>query len=1142
MAVSPRVSIIMPLYNDEPFVAAALDSCLAQTVSDIEILAVDDASTDRTVAIVEEYARRDPRVRLIRQPTNLSAFQARRAGVAAANAPYLLFLDGDDELAPTAAESALVKAEATDADVVGFGVEIIVFDGRVPRKFEAALQPRHNSLSTPDIVPQLFPSGEEANGHIWRYLFASSLLRAAYDGVPFDLAFYRANDIPITLLALAHATKYVSIQDRLYKYYFRRGTSGHAIDDIERFRFLLSGVAPITAISERMQEVARKSAEGQRIVESYESARLHIIGNVLRNCIRYTSGDLQKECLALLVETVGDLDVIRAGAGFVREALTALSSHATEPSHPEAAPRSVLLTTAHLATGGLQGVLLEQAAQLVASGHRVTIAVMRDAGREVRLPSGVNLIQLTGDSILARIDHWVAVCDENDVDVIIDHHILYNENWPWFALAALAVGVPTIGWVHNFALRPLFDRSERASFLAAHLDVLLRVVALSPTDVAFWKLRGFERVAYLPNPASPLALVALGMDKERRHRSGRINLAWWGRLDPSTKQVQHLVQVAQHLRSRGVDFALKIIGPDSPGLTADQVRTDAVARGVDDAIELTGERDTAGLLSELDDAHLLVMTSAIEGSPLTIIEAQALGLPIVMYDLPWLVTARGNGGLVSTPPDDPGALADAILQIAHAPDRYDAMSEAAREYASSVAAIDHGALLEQLLAGTLPPEFSPEPSREDAELLVEWLLRFSERNIRSSRRGPQGGDEYKKMKRERDLAQSKLRQITDGASFKVGRALTFLPRKLRGTDPIPKRLKATILPVVRKVRERLPVNARRKSSVRPPLPQRAPHGSARPQRSPSPDVSVVIPVFNSAPWLDDCISSVLAQTAVSVEVICVNDGSTDGSQTILRRWAELDPRVTVLDQTNHGQSVSRNRGLDAAIGRYLVYLDSDDYWPTDSLSKLVSRADDDNLDVLLFDCVTFREGDVDEKTWRWYSRYYQRSKDYPEVRPGSDLMADMRSNRDYRPHIGLYLARTDFVRLLDLRFIPNIVHQDNPYTFRLLLGAERAAHVRIDAYARRIRPGSTITTLTADRSARGYFLSYLEMTRQLSRHVGDASSSEALQDIVDYVYRGASKQFALLSDESAEQIRALDPSPDAQATFASLVDSRDRAD
>lgn len=97
--------------------------------------------------------------------------------------------------------------------------------------------------------------------------------------------------------------------------------------------------------------------------------------------------------------------------------------------------------------------------------------------------------------------------------------------------------------------------------------------------------------------------------------------------------------------------------------------------------------------------------------------------------------------------------------------------------------------------------------------------------------------------------------------------------------------------------------------------------------------------------------------------------------------------------------------------------------------------------------------------------------------------------------------------------------------------------MRTDVYARRVRPGSTITSLTPDRSARGYFLSYLEMVRENAKLELPAGTSEAIDDIVDYVYEGARKQLSLVSPETAEKIRTLDDRDDAQATFATLMEA-----
>ncbi|MBD3942545.1 glycosyltransferase [Microbacterium sp. NEAU-LLC] len=309
----------------------------------------------------------------------------------------------------------------------------------------------------------------------------------------------------------------------------------------------------------------------------------------------------------------------------------------------------------------------------------------------------------------------------------------------------------------------------------------------------------------------------------------------------------------------------------------------------------------------------------------------------------------------------------------------------------------------------------------------------------------------------------------------------------------------------------------------------------------TPDVTVVVPIYNSEPWLDDCLSSVLAQTAITLEVICVNDGSTDGSGRVLQRYADQDPRLTIIDQPNSGQSVGRNAGLDAATGRYLVYLDSDDFWPGDTLAALVREADEKRLDVLLFDCFAFRDGDVSSATWTRYSTYYQRTREYRETRPGADMIADMRRHRDYRPHVGMYIARTDYVRRIGARFIPGIVHQDNPYTFRLLLDADRTAHIKSDVYARRIRPGSTITTLDDEKSAKGYFLSYVAMAREVDGRTFSPQVTDMLSEVVYGVFDGAQKRITVLPDDAIASLKALDSGIDAQIALRAMMSVRGRS-
>ena len=115
-----------------------------------------------------------------------------------------------------------------------------------------------------------------------------------------------------------------------------------------------------------------------------------------------------------------------------------------------------------------------------------------------------------------------------------------------------------------------------------------------------------------------------------------------------------------------------------------------------------------------------------------------------------------------------------------------------------------------------------------------------------------------------------------------------------------------------------------------------------------PLVSVIVPVYNAEKYLDTCLNSLINQTLSNIEIICVNDGSTDHSADILKKYASEDPRITVLSHENRGQGRSRNAGLAVARGKYVMFIDSDDYFELDSCETVVREMEAESADVLMF--------------------------------------------------------------------------------------------------------------------------------------------------------------------------------------------------
>ena len=115
-----------------------------------------------------------------------------------------------------------------------------------------------------------------------------------------------------------------------------------------------------------------------------------------------------------------------------------------------------------------------------------------------------------------------------------------------------------------------------------------------------------------------------------------------------------------------------------------------------------------------------------------------------------------------------------------------------------------------------------------------------------------------------------------------------------------------------------------------------------------PEVSVIIPVYNTADYLRECVDSVISQTYKDLEILLIDDGSTDASPAICDEYAKKDNRVVVIHQKNGGRSVARNTGLDNAKGTYLLFVDSDDYITGNAVEKLVNAQKEKNADMVIF--------------------------------------------------------------------------------------------------------------------------------------------------------------------------------------------------
>lgn len=217
-------------------------------------------------------------------------------------------------------------------------------------------------------------------------------------------------------------------------------------------------------------------------------------------------------------------------------------------------------------------------------------------------------------------------------------------------------------------------------------------------------------------------------------------------------------------------------------------------------------------------------------------------------------------------------------------------------------------------------------------------------------------------------------------------------------------------------------------------------------------VSVVIPVYNIAAHLCQCLDSVVGQTLTDLQIICVDDGSTDESPAILAEYAERDPRIRVIRQDNAGPGAARNTGLSQATGEYLIFLDSDDWFEVDFLRQMTVRAEETCADITICRSVEFdtRTGQKFPSDWMLKSQYLPKEVFSPEE------VVDYVFQFTYGwPWDKLY--RTAFVRRADLKYPELANSEDLVFVFPSLAVAERVAILQETLIHHRVNRSSSVS-------------------------------------------------------------------------------------
>lgn len=209
-------------------------------------------------------------------------------------------------------------------------------------------------------------------------------------------------------------------------------------------------------------------------------------------------------------------------------------------------------------------------------------------------------------------------------------------------------------------------------------------------------------------------------------------------------------------------------------------------------------------------------------------------------------------------------------------------------------------------------------------------------------------------------------------------------------------------------------------------------------------VSIIIPVYNVEKYLRECINSIINQTLKDIEIICIDDGSSDNSFDILEEYAKIDNRIKIIKQANQGVSTARNNGIRLSNADYICFIDADDYISNDYLEQMYNKIVETNADIIINDNIIKFSNDNKNKI----------GNEISQKRENGIYDINSKFIQSMYPSVWGKLYKKKMIFELGINFPCNLIHEDLCFNYKLLPYLRKAVQSNIGNYYYRQRQNS----------------------------------------------------------------------------------------
>lgn len=661
-----KVSVIIPVYNVERYLRVCLDSVVNQTLKDIEIICVDDGSTDGSPAILAEYAAKDPRVRVI-TGRNAGTVVARQYAIAAARGEWCLFLDPDDWLENDACARLMEREAHTDADILQYGFRIEETESR-PAAQRAASEAYFNRPAGRHPAASLFETIYVKRELSWNLIgrcVRTSVCKSAFAE---QCKAYSINetDVYAVFHIIAHAKFLEVFEDRLYHYRYGVGISTKRNLDLGEYGRMMGKLETARELKTFAASVAERFPDAPSVAERIgrmmaSTLFTSLVNRVPREADRKAGFEmLLRSCphdllAAALAERFDDQPYALADS---------LANCGGWQNRTRTTVARVGIYYFHLTMGGVQRVIAAEMAELRSRGLEVTLFVDDDGSPlELPIPTGVDVVRLPPlmgarpAPASVRFQALKSELESRRIDVFHSHQYLTPRLVHDVVAVSLGAGVPFFLSYHSVCTAALWSQPSVVPYVFEPnwLTLCDGVFTLSGLDAGIFRAEGI-RARELGNPV--LDVLDAAHPERQDPRDGKTVL-WIGRLSPE-KHPGDAIRVFAKLHRSDPTLRFILVGGGEEKVVA-HLRTLAAHEGVSTVTEFAGSQ--TDVVPYYARASVLISTSDYEGYSLVAQEALLAGVPVVSYAHPQLPLFRDNPSVVQVRPRDVDGMAAAVRDV-----------------------------------------------------------------------------------------------------------------------------------------------------------------------------------------------------------------------------------------------------------------------------------------------------------------------------------------------------------------------------------------------------------------------------------------------------------------------------------------------